>query len=130
MHFPKGFVWGAASASYQVEGAAYEGDKGLSVGDTYSRQPGKIWQGETGAVACDHFHRYKEDVALMKAIGLQAYRFSISWPRVMPAGTGAVSAQGLDFYDRLTDELLAAGIEPWVTLFHWDYPHDLYLRGG
>ena len=130
MHFHKGFVWGAASASYQVEGAAYEGDKGLSVWDTYSRQPGKTWQGETGAVACDHYHRYKEDVALMKGIGLQAYRFSVSWPRVIPAGTGAVSARGLDFYDRLTDELLAAGIEPWVTLFHWDYPHDLYLRGG
>ena len=130
MHFSKGFVWGAASASHQVEGAAYEGDKGLSVWDTFSRQPGKTWQGETGAVACDHYHRYKEDVALMKGMGLQAYRFSVSWPRVMPTGTGAVSAQGLDFYDRLTDELLAAGIEPWVTLFHWDYPHDLYLRGG
>lgn len=130
MHFSKDFVWGAASAAYQVEGAAYEGDKGLSVWDTFSREPGKTWQGETGAVACDHYHRYKEDVALMKGIGLQAYRFSVSWPRVIPAGTGAVSARGLDFYDRLTDELLAAGIEPWVTLFHWDYPHELYLRGG
>jgi beta-glucosidase len=130
MNFPKDFVWGSATASYQIEGAALEDGKGLSVWDVFSRQPGKTWQGETGEVACDHYHLYKEDVALMKAIGLQAYRFSVSWPRVMPSGTGAVNAKGLDFYDRLIDELLAAGIQPWLTLFHWDYPHDLFLRGG
>lgn len=130
MNFPKNFVWGAASAAYQVEGAAFEGGRGLSVWDVFAGQPGKTIQGETGAVACDHYHRYKEDVALMKALGLQAYRFSVSWPRVIPSGAGAVNARGLEFYDRLVDELLAAGIEPWVTLFHWDYPYDLLLRGG
>jgi beta-glucosidase len=130
MTFPKNFVWGAAAASYQVEGAAYEDGKGLSVWDMFCRKEGAIWHGQTGDVACDHYHRYREDVALMKELGLQAYRFSISWPRVLPHGTGAVNPQGLDFYDRLVDELLAAGIEPWITLFHWDYPYDLYCRGG
>lgn len=130
MGFPQGFVWGAASASYQVEGAAYEDGKGLSVWDMFAHEPGRIYNNHTGDVACDHYHRYEEDVALMRAIGLQAYRFSISWPRVLPAGRGAVSAAGLDFYDRLVDALLAADIAPYVTLFHWDYPYELYCQGG
>jgi beta-glucosidase len=130
MQFPEGFVWGAAAASYQIEGAAEQDGKGLSVWDRFSRQAGKIWSGNTGDVACDHYHRYKEDVALMADIGLQAYRLSISWPRVMPEGIGKVNEKGLAFYDALVDELLSKGIEPWVTLFHWDYPYELYQRGG
>jgi len=129
MQFPEQFTWGAAAASYQIEGAAREDGKGLSVWDMLCRRPGKIWNGHTGDIACNHYHRYKEDVAIMKEIGLQAYRFSISWPRVMPDGTGAVNEKGLEFYDRLVDELLAAGIQPWATLFHWDLPYELYCRG-
>jgi beta-glucosidase len=128
--FPRGFVWGAAAASYQIEGAAFADDKGLSTWDMFCRKPGAVWNAQHGDVACDHFHRYREDVALMKAIGLGAYRLSVSWPRVLPDGVGRVSASGLAFYDRLVDELLAAGITPWVTLFHWDYPLALYHRGG
>lgn len=128
--FPRDFVWGAAAASYQIEGAAFDADKGLSVWDMFCRKPGMVWNGQTGDVACDHFHRYREDVGLMKQIGLQAYRLSVSWPRLMPEGVGKVSQHGLDFYDRLIDELLAAGIAPWITLFHWDYPLALYHRGG
>lgn len=128
--FPVDFAWGAASSSYQIEGAADADGKGLSVWDTFCREPGKVWEGHTGEVACDHYHRYREDVALMAAMGLKAYRFSISWPRVLPQGTGAVNEAGLDFYDRLVDALLKAGIEPWVTLFHWDYPTALYHQGG
>jgi beta-glucosidase len=128
--FPEGFVWGAAAASYQIEGAAREDGKGLSVWDHFSHQPGKVWSGNTGDVACDHYHRYKEDVQLMADIGLQAYRLSISWPRVMPEGIGRINEKGLAFYDALVDELLGKGIDPWVTLFHWDYPLDLYRRGG
>lgn len=130
MSFPKNFVWGAAAASYQIEGAAYEDGKGLSIWDMFCRKPGAIYHGNTGDVACDHYHRYAEDVALMQSIGLHAYRFSISWPRILPDGVGAVNAKGLDFYDRLVDELLAAGITPYATLFHWDYPYALYQRGG
>ena len=130
MKFPKNFVWGAAAASYQVEGAAREDGKGLSVWDMLCRQPGKIWEGNTGDVACDHYHRFREDARIMGGIGLQAYRFSISWPRVMPNGTGAVNAKGLDFYDRLVDALLANKVQPWATLFHWDYPYELFCRGG
>lgn len=130
MSFPKDFTWGAAAASYQVEGGWNEDGKGLSVWDMMVRQPGKIWDGHTGNVACDHYHRHAEDVALMADIGLQAYRLSISWPRVMPEGTGRINQAGFDFYDKLVDELLAKKITPWVTLFHWDYPYDLFLRGG
>ncbi|MFC1959225.1 GH1 family beta-glucosidase [Chloroflexota bacterium] len=130
MAFPEGFVWGAAAASYQLEGAAQADGKGLSVWDQFSHTPGKVYNGNTGDVACDHYHRYKEDVGLMKEIGLHAYRLSISWPRVIPAGTGAVNEAGLDFYDRLIDELLANQITPYVTLFHWDFPYDLYCRGS
>ncbi|MDZ7290597.1 MAG: GH1 family beta-glucosidase [candidate division KSB1 bacterium] len=130
MSFPKDFVWGAAAASYQIEGGAFEDGKGLSVWDVMCKSPGKIWAGDTGEVACDHYHRYEEDVRLMSEIALPAYRFSISWPRVMPAGTGTVNEKGLAFYDRLIDTLLKYNVQPWLTLFHWDYPHSLYLRGG
>jgi len=130
MGFRKDFVWGAASASYQVEGAAYEDGKGLSIWDMFCKQPGRIRDGSNGDVACDHYHRYKEDVMLMKEVGLKAYRFSVSWPRVIPAGIGPVCEKGLDFYDRLVDELLNAGIIPYVTLFHWDYPYELFRRGA
>lgn len=130
MSFPKHFTWGAAAASYQVEGAWDEDGKGASIWDMFVHQPGKIWENQNGDTACDHYHRYKEDVGLMKQIGLKAYRLSVSWPRVMPEGTGRVNNAGLDFYDRLIDELLANDIEPWVTLYHWDLPYDLFLRGG
>jgi beta-glucosidase len=130
MKFPKNFTWGAASASYQLEGAAQEDGRGSSVWDMFSQTPGKTWEGDTGAVACDHYHRYREDVGLMKKIGLDAYRFSIAWPRILPNGTGKINQKGLDFYDRLVDELLKAKIEPWITLFHWDFPYELYLQGG
>jgi beta-glucosidase len=130
MSFPKGFVWGAAAASYQIEGAAAEDGKGASVWDMFCRKPGTVWQGQTGDVACDHYHRFRDDVALMKSLDLPAYRLSISWPRVMPDGVGDLNARGLAFYDAVIDELLAAGITPYVTLFHWDYPYELYCRGG
>lgn len=130
MGFPKDFIWGAATASYQIEGAAFEEGKGLSVWDMLCRQPGKIWSGDTGEVACDHYRRYEQDVQLMREIGLQAYRFSISWARVIPEGVGQVNEKGLSFYDKLVDCLLESGIQPWVTLFHWDYPYALYCRGG
>jgi beta-glucosidase len=130
MAFPKEFVWGAATASYQVEGATEEDGRGSSVWDMFCRKPGAVWRGQTGEPACDHYRRYAQDVALMKEIGLQAYRFSISWPRVIPEGTGAVNAAGLEFYDRLTDALLAADVIPYATLFHWDFPYPLYCRGG
>lgn len=134
--FPKGFVWGAASSAYQIEGAASEDGRGPSVWDDWSRTPGNVWLNQTGDIACDHYHRYREDVGLMSKIGLQAYRFSISWSRVLPDGTptsssgGGINQRGLDFYDRLVDSLLAANIRPYVTLFHWDYPTALYHRGG
>jgi beta-glucosidase len=122
------FVWGAATASYQIEGGTNE--RGLSVWDMLCRKPGTIWNGQNGTVACDHYHRMKEDVAVMRQLGLRGYRFSISWPRVLPDGVGQVNETGLAFYDRLVDELLAAGIQPWLTLFHWDYPRELFCRGG
>ena len=130
MPFPKDFTWGAAAASYQIEGAANEDGKGPSVWDMFCKKPGAIFQGHTGDVACDHYHRYREDVGLMKQIGLNAYRLSLCWPRVLPHGVGAKNEAGLAFYDRLIDALLEAGIEPYVTLFHWDYPLSLYYRGG
>jgi len=128
--FPNDFLWGAGSSSYQVEGAAKADGRGDSVWDALCRQEGTIYHGHNGDVACDHYNRYREDVSLMKEIGLQAYRFSVAWPRIMPDGVGTVSKAGLDFYDKLTDELLAAGITPWVTLFHWDFPTALYQNGG
>jgi beta-glucosidase len=130
MSFKSDFIWGASAASYQIEGAAYEDGKGLSVWDVYCRQPGKIHNDDTGDVSCDHYHRYPEDIGIMKEIGLKGYRLSVSWPRIIPSGSGAVNQKGLDFYDKLIDGLLAAGIEPWITLFHWDYPHELFCKGG
>jgi beta-glucosidase len=130
VEFPRGFVWGAAASSYQIEGSPTADGKGPSIWDMFCRKPGSIWRDQSGDVACDHYRRYKEDVAIMKGLGLGAYRLSVAWPRVMPEGTGAVNAKGLDFYDRLVDELLAAGIAPWVTLYHWDLPLALYRRGG
>jgi len=128
--YPKDFLWGAATAAYQVEGAAREDGRGPSVWDTFSHRPGATAMDHNGDVATDHYHRYKEDVALMKALGLKAYRFSVSWSRVLPEGTGKVNEAGIDFYKRLTDELWAAGIEPWLTLFHWDLPQALEDRYG
>ncbi len=128
--FPEGFVWGAAAASYQIEGAWSADGKGASVWDMFVRKGGTVLRDETGDAACDHYHRYAEDVALMKEIGLKGYRLSISWPRVLPEGVGKVNAKGLEFYDKLVDELLAAGVQPFVTLFHWDYPYSLYCRGS
>ncbi|MFC6708073.1 GH1 family beta-glucosidase [Flexivirga alba] len=127
---PAGFTFGAATASYQIEGAVDEDGRGASVWDTFCAEPGRIKDGTTGAVACDHFHRYVDDVALMKDLGLDAYRFSIAWPRIQPSGQGPANQVGLDFYDRLVDELLAAGIEPAATLFHWDLPQALQDAGG
>jgi beta-glucosidase len=127
---PAGFVWGASTAAYQVEGAWNEDGKGESVWDHFAHTPGRIANGDTGDVACDHYHRWPEDIALMRQLGLKAYRFSVSWPRILPAGFGRVNLPGLDFYDRLTDALLAANIEPFITLHHWDYPQALYDRGG
>jgi beta-glucosidase len=128
--FPRGFVWGSATAAYQIEGAWKTDGKGLSIWDTFSHTPGKIENGDTGDVACDHYHRFAEDFLLMKQMGLKAYRFSISWPRVLPHGRGTVSAKGLDYYDRMVDSLLALGIEPYITLFHWDLPQSMHDIGG
>ena len=130
MGFKKEFVWGGATASYQVEGAAYEDGKGLNIWDVFCKEPGHVYEGHTGDVACDHYHRYQEDIALMKEMGLQAYRFSLSWARILPDGTGKVNEKGLDFYDRLIDALLENGIEPYVTLYHWDLPYELHKQGG
>ncbi len=128
--FPKTFAWGVATAAYQIEGAAAEDGKGPSVWDVFCKKPGAVFEGHTGDVACDHYHRYKEDVALMKRLGVSSYRFSISWPRVLPEGTGTPNPKGFDFYNRLLDELQGAGIAPLCTLFHWDFPQALYKRGG
>ena len=129
MSFPENFAWGAATAAYQVEGAESADGKGLSIWNTYEKEPGHVFRGHCLSTACDHYHRYREDVALMRALGLRAYRLSVSWPRVLPTGTGPVNAAGLDFYDRLIDELMAAGIAPYLTLFHWDLPEELQCRG-
>ena len=128
--FPQDFAWGAATASYQVEGAVKEDGRGESIWDHFCRQPGKIEDGSTGEIACDSYHRYQEDVALMKRMGLKAYRFSIAWPRVFPKGYGEVNEKGLDYYRGLIDELLANGIEPYVTIYHWDLPQTLQYEGG
>jgi len=130
IHFPSGFLWGAATASYQIEGAWQEDGKSESIWDRFSHTPGKISDGATGDIACDHYHRWREDIALMRSLGLQAYRFSIAWSRILPDGYGKVNQAGLDFYSRLTDGLLEAGIEPYVTLYHWDLPQVLQDRGG
>src|SRR5450830_155036 len=128
--FPADFLWGSATASYQVEGAVDEDGRGQSIWDTFSATPGKVLNGDTGAVAADHYHRMAQDVALMKRIGLHAYRFSLAWPRIQPTGSGAFNPKGLDFYSRLVDQLGDAGIEPVVTLYHWDLPQALEDAGG
>jgi beta-glucosidase len=128
--FPSDFGWGVATASYQIEGAATEDGRGPSVWDVFARRPGAVFEGHTGDVACDHYHRYKEDVALMKSLGVKTYRFSLSWTRVLPEGAGTPNQKGFDFYKRLLDELQAAGIQPMCTLHHWDYPQALYKKGG
>jgi beta-glucosidase len=128
--FPQGFLWGSATASYQVEGAVNEDGRGPSIWDTFSHTPGKTNEGDTGDVADDHYHRYKEDIALMKAMGLQTYRFSVAWPRIFPQGTGTPNPKGIDFYNRVVDELLTANIQPYCTLFHWDLPQALEDKGG
>ena len=128
--FPPGFLWGTATAAYQIEGAAGEDGRTPSIWDTFSRTPGKVRNGDTGDIACDHYHLWREDVALMAGLGVGAYRFSVSWPRVQPTGRGPASRKGLDFYSRLVDELLAKGIQPVLTLYHWDLPQDLEDAGG
>lgn len=128
--FPEGFLWGSATASYQIEGAVREGGRGESIWDRFSHTPGRTPGGETGDVACDHYHRYRDDVGLMKKLGLAAYRFSVSWPRILPEGRGEVNQEGMDFYRFLIDELLSNGIQPVVTLYHWDLPQRLQDRGG
>lgn len=130
MSFSDSFAWGAATASYQIEGGHNQDGRKPSVWDMLCRKPGAVYEGHTGDTACDHYNRSSEDVALMQALGLNAYRFSVAWPRVMPDGTGSVNEKGLAFYDKLVDDLLAAGIAPWATLYHWDLPIDLYHRGG
>ncbi|SFB44482.1 broad-specificity cellobiase [Amycolatopsis marina] len=128
--FPRNFLWGAATAAYQVEGAVTEDGRGRSIWDTFAHTPGKIAHGDTGDVAVNHYHRFREDVTLMAGLGLPAYRFSVSWPRVLPYGAGPANSRGLDHYDRLVDELLAHGIDPVLTLYHWDLPQKLEDAGG
>jgi beta-glucosidase len=128
--FPPDFTWGFATSAYQIEGAASEDGRGPSIWDTFSHTPGKTANGDSGDVACDHYHRYRDDVRLMAELGARAYRFSVSWPRVMPSGSGTINQRGLDFYRRLVDELAAAGVEPTLNLFHWDLPQALQDRGG
>jgi beta-glucosidase len=128
--FPQNFLWGTATSSYQIEGAAYEDGRGESIWDRFSHTPGNVRDDANGDVACDHYHLFKQDVALMKEIGIGGYRFSVAWPRVLPDGRGRINTTGLDFYDRLVDELLAASIRPFVTLYHWDLPVALHDLGG
>ena len=125
MTFPKDFVWGAATAAYQIEGATQVDGRGESIWDRFAGTPGKVHNGDTGDVACDHYHRWREDLDLMASLGLRAYRFSISWPRIQPDGRGPVNQRGLDFYSRLVDGLLERGIDPLATLYHWDLPQAL-----
>ncbi|MEO3747250.1 GH1 family beta-glucosidase [Plantactinospora sp. B5E13] len=130
LSFPPGFLWGAATASYQIEGGVHEGGRTASIWDTFSHTPGRVLHGHTGDVACDHYHRYPDDVKMMAELGLKAYRLSVAWPRIQPDGSGPANQAGLDFYRSLVDELLEHGIEPWVTLYHWDLPQALEDAGG
>ena len=130
LSFPPGFLWGAATAAYQIEGAAAVDGRTPSIWDTFSHTPGRVVEGHTGDVACDHYHRFREDVRLMADLGLKSYRFSLSWSRIQPGGSGPVNPAGVDFYQRLVDELLAHDIVPWVTLYHWDLPQELEDAGG
>lgn len=130
MGFREDFVWGAATSAYQIEGAVREDGKGLNIWDVFTAEPGRIYGGHTGETACDHYHRFREDVRLMKELGIRAYRFSVNWARVLPEGTGRVCEEGVRFYDELIDALLENGIEPYLTLYHWELPYELYKRGG
>jgi beta-glucosidase len=130
LDFPAGFLWGAATAAYQIEGAATEGGRTPSIWDTFSHTPGKVVAGDTGDVACDHYHRYDEDLDLLAELGLSSYRLSLSWSRIQPHGRGPANPEGVDFYQRLVDGLLERGILPWVTLYHWDLPQELEDAGG
>lgn len=130
MTFPPGFIWGTSTAAYQIEGAHDADGKGLSIWDVFSHTPGKIAGGDTGDVACDHYHRYREDVALLAELGVDAYRFSVAWTRIFPEGRGKPNLKGRDFYDRLIDALLEHDIAPWLCLYHWDLPQALQERGG
>ena len=130
MSFRKDFVWGEATSAYQIEGGCYNTGKGLDIWDVFCKEKGKVYEGHTGDIACDHYHRFKEDVALMKELGIKAYRFSINWARVFPNGTGEVNQEGLKFYHDLVDELCNAGIEPFITLYHWELPYEIYKKGG
>jgi len=128
--FPSTFVWGTATAAYQVEGAAAEDGRGESIWDRFSATPGNVANGDTGAVACDTYHRYAEDIRLMHELGIGAFRLSVAWPRILPGGRGRVNQAGLDYYDRLVDDLLAGGLDPYLTLYHWDLPQALEEKGG
>lgn len=128
--FPKDFLWGASTASYQIEGATHLDGCGNSIWDTFARMPGKVFNNDNGSIACDHYHRYPEDIALLKQMGAKVYRFSTAWPRIQAEGTGPANEKGLAFYDRLVDTVLQAGIEPWLCLYHWDLPQALQDRGG
>ena len=130
MGFRKDFIWGSATASYQIEGAWNEAGRGLSVWDVFCHEKGNVAEGHTGDIACDHYHRFREDVRLMRELGIKAYRFSISWTRIFPKGTGEINEEGVRFYSELLDELIANGIEPYITLFHWDYPYELHCKGS
>lgn len=130
MGFSEEFIWGAAAAAYQIEGAYNEDGKGLNIWDVHSKVPGNVKHMENGNVACDHYHRYKEDIALFKEMGLKYYRFSINWTRILPNGTGSINHKGVEFYSDLVDELIAAGIEPMVTIHHWDFPYELFRKGA
>lgn len=129
-NFPKDFIWGAATASYQIEGAANEDDRGETIWDRFSHTPGKVHNGDTGDRACDHYHRFREDIKIMKELGFKGYRFSIAWSRIYPEGKGKINQKGIDFYNALVDELLKEGIDPMVTLYHWDLPQKLQDQGG
>ena len=130
MGFSKGFLWGTATASYQIEGGAFEDGRGYTVWDDFCRTPGKVFSMHNGDVACDHYHRYKEDVKMMADMGIKAYRFSIAWSRILPEGKGEINQKGIDFYNSLIDELIKYNIKPCLTLFHWDLPFGLYRLGG
>ncbi len=130
MAFAKDFVWGAATSAYQIEGAVNTGGKGRHIWDIYTDEPGHVFEGHTGKTACDHYHRFREDVKLMKEIGLKGYRFSVDWSRVLPDGFGCVNEEGIAFYNSLIDELLEYDIEPYITLYHWELPYEIYKRGG
>lgn len=130
MGFAKDFVWGAATSSYQIEGTGRDSGKGQNIWDVFTKEPGRVYEGHTGDIACDHYHRFREDVAYMKELGLKGYRFSIDWSRVLPEGTGKVNEKGIDFYNALIDELLEQGIEPYITLYHWELPYEIYKKGG